>query len=72
MAEYSLIMLLNLIFPDDCLASHLGVKIWLECGSLLWTAQGGRISPAAGKGEYTLGSEQQSLFAGVKGDAHQL
>ena len=65
-------MLLNLIFPDDCLASPLGVKIWLECGSLLWTAHGERTSLGAGKGEYTLGSEQQALFAGVRGDTDQL
>lgn len=56
--EHSLIMLLNFIFPDDSLASPLGVRIWLKCGSLLWTAHWGRASLAAGKGEYTLGSEQ--------------
>lgn len=48
-AEHSLIMLLNLIFPDDCLASPLGVKIWLECGSLLWSAHWGRACLAAGE-----------------------
>lgn len=63
--EPSLIMSLKIIFPDGHLASPLGVKIWLEGSSLLWTGPWCWACLAAVRGEHTLASEQWSTSAGI-------